>query len=670
MAKLEDLIKQIQDPKLREQIAREAAAMKANKKFGLVFEDHIPEQVQLPHVTVSEGMRVIKRGNHKQAFQVLEVKGKTARLMPEPQGTEESANLDELVVVKNFGEPIYPTLTPRERVERAPGKPWHTLINADNFHALQLLLYCYEGMVDVIYIDPPYNTGARDWKYNNDYVDRNDQYNHSKWLAMMKRRLKLGIKLLKPNGIICITIDDYEFHHLRSLVEDHLDNATVLGAVIIKTSPSGRPSVRGFRVNHEYAIFIAKDKSVDIGRLEKSDEQMALFSEQDELGSFDWVNLRKRGGANTLRSARPKQFYPIYVKGENIRVPEIKWNKTNKSWDVLDKPLRGEEVIFPYGNDGQERIWAFGHETTRESISELQVRKNKDGKITIYRKLRPGEGSLPSTVWDKAEYSIIENGTVLLEKILGEKQKFPFPKSLNAVVDCLRVAGATNKDALIVDFFAGSGTTLHATMMLNSLDQGNRRCILVTNNEVNEVVAKQLNAQNIWQGNTEFEKYGICEAVTWMRSKYIINGKRDDGTELDGVYANNQEMKEGFEENIEYFRLDFLDPHEVSVGEKFEAILPVLWMMAGAQGKREDDKGKKEWFIPKNSPFAVLIDEHAFTQFKKAIAKRNDLTHIFLVTDSIEAYHRMIAQLPESVQTKMLYKSYLDNFKINIEQSL
>ena len=133
---------------------------------------------------------------------------------------------------------------------------------------------------------------------------------------------------------------------------------------------------------------------------------------------------------------------------------------------------------------------------------------------------------------------------------------------------------------------------------------------------------------------------------------------------------NGLDLRDGLGENVEFFRLDFLDPHDVAVGEKFESILPILWLMAGAQGKREDDKGAKGWFIPKHSPFAVLIDEHAFTRFKKAIAKRNDLKHIFLVTDSIEAYRRMIAQLPEGIQTKMLYKSYLDNFKINIEQSL
>jgi len=146
---------------LRAEISQEAATLKSTKKFGLVFEEHIPEQVQLPGLPIRTGSRVVNRGNENQVFQVVEIKGNSARLMPEPEGQEETAKLDELVIVKKFGEPIYPTLTPRKRIERAPNKPWHTIINADNFHALQLLLYCYEGMVDVIYIDPPYNTGAR-----------------------------------------------------------------------------------------------------------------------------------------------------------------------------------------------------------------------------------------------------------------------------------------------------------------------------------------------------------------------------------------------------------------------------------------------------------------------------------------------------------------------------
>jgi|CXWL01.1.fsa_nt_gi adenine-specific DNA-methyltransferase len=669
MAKLEDLIKQIPDPKLRAEIAREAATLKATKKFGLVFEDHIPEQVQLPNLAVQTGARVIKRGNGKQVFQVLEIKGKTARLAPEPQGQEETAKVDELVVVKNFGEPIYPTLTPRERVERAPDKPWHTIINADNFHALQLLLYCYEGMVDVIYIDPPYNTGARDWKYNNDYVDGNDQYRHSKWLAMMKKRLTLAYRLLKVDGILVIAIDDNEMHHLRTLMEDTFENINFLGCVTVRSKPSGNQTVQGFAVSHEFALFYGKEGKGGVNLLERSDDQLARFDQEDENGKFWWENLR-RAGAHSSRQDRPKMFYPIWVKPDNsLVVPKMEWNQKEKSWIVKEKKPGNYIEVLPTRQNGDERIWSFNPDTSKQNLEELRADTVGDS-LQIFRKRRMNrKGILPSTIWIDKKYSATEYGTAMVKAIFNQSEPFSYPKSLYTVQDCLRVA-SDNPDALILDFFAGSGTTLHATTLLNDEDNGQRRCILVTNNEVNEKTAKELNEKGIFVGQPEFEQYGICESITWPRSKYVINGKRDDDKELSGTYLNGREMKEGFEENIEYFRLDFLDPHDVAIGEKFESILPILWLMAGAQGKRENDKGEKGWFIPKNSHFAVLVDEHSFTQFKKAIASRSDLTHIFLVTDSLEGYQKMIAQLPEGVKTKMLYKSYLDNFKINIEQSL
>jgi adenine-specific DNA-methyltransferase len=669
MAKIEDLIKQISDIKLREEVAREVAALKSTKKFGLVFEEHIPEQVQLPGLPIRVNSRVVKRGNGKQIYQVVDIKGKNARIMPENEGEEETIKIDELVTVKRFGEPIYPTLTPRDRVERAPDRPWHTIINADNFHALELLLYCYEGIVDVIYIDPPYNTGARDWKYNNDYVDGNDQWRHSKWLAMMKRRLSLAFRLLSDTGILCVTIDDYEYANLHLLLEG-FPSAIILGTAVINSKPQGRATARGFSVNHEYAIFVAKTGLAEVGRLPRTGSKALRYSEADVSGIYTWTNFRGTG-ANSNRIARPKLFYPVYVKGESIRIPPLQWNSTQKEWIALEKAESNEEVVYPLDSENQERVWTLGWERARKELDELKVQRSSRG-TQIYRKYRPNqEGALPGTWWDDSSYSASESGTKILQKIFGGEGDFSYPKSLYAVLDSLRACGAgTNPNAIILDFFAGSGTTLHATALLNSDDGGNRKCILVTNNEVYEKTAHELNEQGVYPGNPEFEKYGICESVTWPRCKYAINGKRDDGTELLGKYLSGRGMKEGFDENIEYFRLDFLDPHEVAYGDKFEAILPILWLMSGAQGKRETGKGEKVWFIPKNSPFAVLIDENAFSQFKQAIAERTDLGYVFLVTDSLEAYRSMITQLPKGIRTRMLYKSYLDNFKMNIEQSV
>jgi adenine-specific DNA-methyltransferase len=482
MAKIEDLIAQIPDERLRKAIVGEVKALKRTKKFGLVFEEHLPETVRLPRLPVREGELVaLKRESGNQLWRVKTIRKDVAicerevESFPPTREVGKEFPISDLVVVRNFGDPIYPALVPVDRVQRGgQNKPWHVLINADNFHALQLLLYCYERKVDVIYIDPPYNTGARDWKYNNDYVDKTDTFRHSKWLSMMKKRLLLARRLLKPEGMMIVTIDDYEVHHLKMLLDHEIPTLSIIGSVAIKTSPSGRPTLRGFRTNHEYALFVAASELAEIGTLPRSESQTALFKEADQLGNFMWANLPKRGGANTLRDARPRQFYPIYVGESRIRIPKMEWNQTKRLWDVQDAPKGHEEVLYPIGDDGKERIWSLGHETLRQTLKEIRVISNRKGQVVLQRKVRASEeGSQPSTFWDKAQYSIVENGTVLLERILGSAQAFPFPKSIYAVADCLRVAGADREDAVILDFFAGSGTTLHSTALLNSEDGGN-----------------------------------------------------------------------------------------------------------------------------------------------------------------------------------------------------
>lgn len=171
-------------------------------------------------------------------------------------------------------------------------------------------------------------------------------------------------------------------------------------------------------------------------------------------------------------------------------------------------------------------------------------------------------------------------------------------------------------------------------------------------------------------GDAEYEAKGVCDSVTWPRCKYVINGKRDDGQFLEGNYLTSQSMSSGFEENLEYFRLDFLDPAAVARGDAFQAILPILWLMAGAQGEREDSKGSQAWFIPKHSPFAVLIQERRFRDFAARLAERPDITHVFLVTDSEENFgvmRRALAQTKRDYRCVQLYKSYLENFRLNTQ---
>jgi len=381
-----------------------------------------------------------------------------------------------------------------------------------------------------------------------------------------------------------------------------------------------------------------------------------------------WANLRKRGGANTLREARPRQFYPIYVSGNKLRIPKMEWDKEKRAWKVLETPRRSEKTLYPMGDDGKERIWSLGHETLRDSLDDIRIVSDKQHRVVIQRKVRASEeGSQPSTFWDKPQYSIVEHGTVMLERILGTAQAFPFPKSLYAVADCLRVAGAAREDALILDFFGGSGTTMHATALLNAEDKGNRQCILVTNNEVSEKAAKELADDSVEPGTPKWEAEGICEAVTWPRIHASFTGKRPDGKRIPNGYIDGRAMAEGFEENAAYYRLDFLDPADVKRGEMYSAILPILWMMAGASGDLELCKGSGKHHFPKGCPFCVLLQEDHFKEFAAKLAERPDITLVFLVTDSVEAFHEMLSQIDKAKRCVQLYKSYLDNFKINLE---
>jgi len=486
MAAIEDLIKNIADPRLREQIAAEVAKLKAGKKFGLVFEEHLPELVRLPSLPARAGARVLKKSDDSGTLfhVVAEVNGKKIRIAPEANGPEEVVERGSVVVAKAFGEPMYPALIPIDAVERAPGKPWHVLINADNYHALQLLLYGYEGKVDVIYIDPPYNTGARDWKYNNDYVDRTDYYRHSKWLSMMKKRLALARRLLSPDGVLICTIDENELHHLSLLLDELLPEYDKQAATVV-INPGGTFGANLSSV-HEYVIYcIPAGKDVVRGR-PLSTEEAGLFNRSDEEGNYSPGRMRKRG-SESLRRDRRSMFYAVYVDEQAMRPVEV-----GPELNLEEKPsLRRKDgllPVYPVDQNGIERRWSCSRGTMLEEIraGNIIAERNRKGVINIYKKERKKEFRRLNTVWTASEYSAGDYGSRLVNTILDRANAFPFPKSLYAVKDTVGSVVRERPEAIILDFFAGSGTTLHAVAVLNQEDDGARRVILVTNNEVND----------------------------------------------------------------------------------------------------------------------------------------------------------------------------------------
>lgn len=255
MAHIDALIDKITDRALRDALREEVDTLLQKRAFGLVFQQHKPETVELLNYRVQRGCVVrIRSEPSRSVWKVERVRQGVAALasIQEPAVRVERA-VPDLVVVREFGEAVYPGLRSLGRIERGGDKPFHAVINAENYHALETLLYTHEGKIDAIYIDPPYNSGNKDWKYNNDYVDRVDQYRHSKWLAFMQRRLKLARRLLTPGGILIVTIDEHEVHHLGVLLEQVFPDFH-RQMVTIVNNPKGVTQGYLSRVE-EYALF-------------------------------------------------------------------------------------------------------------------------------------------------------------------------------------------------------------------------------------------------------------------------------------------------------------------------------------------------------------------------------------------------------------------------------
>jgi adenine-specific DNA-methyltransferase len=713
MAKIEDLIAQIPDERLKKAIGAEVRELKKNKKFGLVFEDHLPETVRLPKLPVREGELVAKKresGNDLWRVKSIHKGIATLEKAVETYPTEAESGivipLIELVVVRSFGDPIYPALVPVDRVARGgPDKPWHMLINADNFHALQLLLYAYEGKVDVIYIDPPYNTGARDWKYNNDYVDKTDSFRHSKWLSMMKKRLMLAKRLLAKDGVLIVTIDENEVHHLCCLLEGIYPGEVLQQATIV-INPKGVTQGRFSRVE-EFAVFLFRPGVMPAG---KADD--LLTPEPDE--GFDAVAGREprwkgllRSGTNARREDRQNMFFPVLIdKGKNKIVGVGEALLVGEP--VLGKKVKGFAAAWPIRTNGQWGNWGVGHITLKTLIDQgyvslgefdperqtwaisylsQQLREQIEGGIleiiardpvTNVVEVRYAEVAdrRIKTVWKRSRHDAGAYGSAMLKELLGRTEAFSFPKSLYAVEDTVLPLVRAKKSAVILDFFAGSGTTFHATCLMNWRDGGRRVSISVTNNEVSAEQAAKLATEGHFQGDDPYESAGVAQAVAWPRMKAALTGVRASGGSVGGSYlgcdenGSTRDFAEGFAENLEYFRTDFLDPDAVARGDAFKSILPILWMAAGCRGEREDSKGSTPWFIPKNSPFAVLIQEKQFRAFRAKLAERKDIEWVFLITDSEENFGQMRRTLGRKYQCVQLYKSYLENFRINTQDAL
>lgn len=697
MAVIDELINQINDVELRNRIQKEVKKMSKQKKFGLVYEEHIPECTPLYDVPIKRNSLVAKKdGKINEVYRVKKLDNNIA--FCEKKGTNENEIeefcVDELISVAEFGEPIYPCLKYIDSVENAPDSDlWHTLIEADNYHALQLLEYLYAGKVDCIYIDPPYNTGAKDWKYNNDYVDSSDNYRHSKWLSFIEKRLKIAKKLLNPkDSVLIVTIDEKEYLHLGCLLEELFLNEKIQ---MISTSINGKGVARDSefaRVN-EY-IYIVRIGESSVAPLPLTNEWMGNVK-TSTTNKVRWGSLM-RSGTGALRTDSPGCFYPIYISKDKKHFCGV--------GDVVPPGVDRHSVIipenvialFPIHDDGVEGRWQYSREkfieiqklgyvristiTTKEKqatlryISEGWQKKVESGIIKVIGKAEDGSVILddsdyekefiPGNQWWITSHDATEFGSKLLSNFIGKR--FSYPKSLYATHDTIRFFVANKPNALILDFFAGSGTTLHSVNLLNAEDGGHRRCIMVTNNEISNDEEKKLRAQGFKPGDDEWEKLGIARYVNWPRTICSIEGHDINGKPLKGNYIGSDiPMRNGFKSNAIFFKLSFLDKTSVAVGRQFKELLSVLWMKAGAIGScpKIDGENPDMLIYPENK-MAILLNESKYREFLKEVNDTQNIKTIFIITDSNNGYKEMISNFKDK-ECYQLYRDYLDNFRIN-----
>ena len=366
--------------------------------------------------------------------------------------------------------------------------PNHILIEGDNLEALTALSYTHAGKIDVIYIDPPYNTGNKDFIYNDSFVDKEDGYRHSKWLSFMNKRLKIAKNLLSDKGVIFISIDDNEQAPLKMLCDEVFGNINLCGQLIWRKKSGGGQTDIYFVTEHEYILVYQKSaafKWIDPVEIQSSDE----FKNEDECGKYNLVKLEK-WGSSAHKEDRPSMYFPI-------------------------KDELGNDY-FPIAPDGKPGRWRIGLQRMENVLNNnlIEWRKGKPYEKVYFdinaQKVKVKKSR--SILYDVAENA---DGSYLLTSLFGKKDIFTNPKPVELITNVISHHG--NKRAIILDFFAGSGSTLHATMQLNAEDGGHRQCILVTNNE-----------------------NGICENVTYERNRRVIQGyTTPKGEEVPGLTRNN-----------------------------------------------------------------------------------------------------------------------------------
>lgn len=378
------------------------------------------------------------------------------------------------------------------------------LINSENFQALELLQEKYKEQVKCIYIDPPYNTSEGTFLYKN-------SYKNSSWLTMIANKLNLSKSFFYDDSVIGIAIDDYELYNLLNACDGIYGPDKRLGNLVIEIKPSGRTNDNYLATCHDYLVMYAQNPtSASISFFELSEEQKKAYSFGEGEKAHKWRDFMRTGGYSTPEE-RPNSFYPIYYD------PKTK--------DISIEKIEGYIEILPIDSDGKYRVWRKTKPSLQKHLdkNEIQVslkkRSKSEYKVLIIDKIK--EGVRPKSVWTGSKYDASSYGTKLLKKIFGESYSFSFPKSIYATQDCIYLSVGDDEDALIMDYFAGSGTTGHAVINLNREDGGNRKYILCEMGEYFDTVTKPRIQKVIyskdWKDGNPVSREGSSHCFKYMR---------------------------------------------------------------------------------------------------------------------------------------------------------
>lgn len=479
------------------------------------------------------------------------------------------------------------------------------LIEGDNFHSLTCLNYIMKESIDIIYIDPPYNTGHEDFEYNDKFVNEDDGYRHSKWLNMIQKRLILCRNLLKNDGVIFISIDDNEQANLKLLCDSIFGEKNFLVNMVITSAPAGTQSSTDFAQQHSYCLAYRKsyEFSSKFITLNKDEITEKYSYGEDKYGRYYIERLWKRGIGGRMEDV-PSLHFPVYFDEENNKI-------------YLDSEIKGLNYdkfikIIPYQTKGVLGRWTWSREKMLNEKDHLIVVKVA-GEWKLHKKVyeKDDQGKKPYSIVG-SNIGRTELGSLELKNIMGDKV-FDYPKFSGFIKYLISLH--KNSNAVVLDFFAGSGTTGQAVLELNKEDGGNRKFILCTNNENN-----------------------ICEKVTYPRLKTVITGLREDGSKYsDGIPAN-----------LYYFKTDFVkdekntDQAKYTLVEKVDSLLCIL----------ED-----------------TFEEVNRNDYSSHYVSNNKLKHMFIYNDyyNKEQFDEFKKQLNNVKEEKIVYMFATDN---NIDYTL